>query len=159
MCWWNSVVLNTKRFNNVLFSRRLKSLCSIHSWSLFCAWYRIWRTKVIYVCCNSLVIVFRDHFNFRVIIWSWQHYASRYFRCAYARSLKRGLRVVYHYRYNSFSVKHTCVKVISTVLENISRSPCTSHDSHGGDQNERMNIQNIACLGIAIKGIICNLCS
>ena len=57
----------------VLFSRRLKSLCSIHSWSLFRAWYRIWRKKVIHIRCNFLVIVFRDHFNFRVIIWSWQH--------------------------------------------------------------------------------------
>ena len=37
----------------------------------------------------------------------------------------------------SFSVKHTYVKVISIVLENISRSPCTIH-RHGGDQNERI---------------------
>ena len=125
MCRWNSVVL-TKRLNGLLLLRRLKCLCSIHlyqhlSWSLFCAWYRIWRKKVILVCCNFLVIVLRNHFNFLAIIWSWQHMRAHTSLCV-------GMIISWLtldsmcFITVAFSVKHTCIKEISTVLESIRRS-------------------------------------
>ena len=69
MCWWNSVVQSTKRFNSVVFLRRLKASYSIHlsqhlSWFLFGSWYRICDEQmVLLVSCNFLVIVRRDQFD------------------------------------------------------------------------------------------------
>ena len=158
MCWWNSVVLNTKRFNSVLFLRRLKALYSIHpyqhlSWSLFCAWYRIWRKKVIYVCCNFLVIVFQNHFNFRVIIWSWQHMRvhTSLWLCEIIEDWTRcglSLLLTVAFRLN------IRVKVTSTVLENIRRSSWTIHRA-----SSKRTI--IACLcWTGMRGMfICSLCS
>ena len=69
MCWWNSVVQSTKRFNSVVFLRRLKASYSTHlsqhlSWFLFGSWYRICDEQmVLLVSCNFLVIVRRDQFD------------------------------------------------------------------------------------------------
>ena len=153
MCWWNSVVLNTKRFNSVLFSRRLKSLCSIHSWSMFRAWYRIWRKKVTHICCNFLVIVFPDHFNFRVIICSWQHMRVHTSLCLCEIiedwtpcGLSPLLTVAFRLNIR--------VKVTSTVLENIRRSSWIIHRA-----SSKRTI--IACLcWTGIRGMfMCSLCS
>ena len=69
MCWWNSVVQSTKRFNSVVFLRRLKASYSIHlsqhlSWFLFGSWYRICDEQmVLFVSCHFLVIVRRNQFD------------------------------------------------------------------------------------------------
>ena len=69
MCWWNSVVQSTKRFNSVVFLQRLKASYSIHlsqhlSWFLFSSWYTICDEQmVLFVSCNFLVIVRRDQFD------------------------------------------------------------------------------------------------
>ena len=69
MCWWNSVVRSTKRFNSVVFLRRLKASYSIHlsqhlSWFLFSSWYSICDEQmVLFVSCNFLVIVRRNQFD------------------------------------------------------------------------------------------------
>ena len=146
MCWWNSVVLNTKRFNSVLFLRRLKALYSIHpyqhlSWSLFCAWYRIWRKKVIYVCCNFLVIVFQNYFNFRVIIWSWQHLRVHTSLCLCEiiedwTPCGLSLLLTVAFRLN------IRVKVTSTMLENIRRSSWTIHRASSKRTTDCMPLLN-----------------
>ena len=69
MCWWNSVVKSTKRFNSVVFLQRLKASYSVHlsqhlSWFLFGSWYRICDEQmVLFFSCNFLVIVRRNQFD------------------------------------------------------------------------------------------------
>ena len=69
MCWWNSVVKSTKRFNSVVFLQRLKTSYSVHlsqhlSWFLFGSWYRICDEQmVLFFSSNFLVIVRRNQFD------------------------------------------------------------------------------------------------
>ena len=108
--------------------RRLKALCSIHLYQHLSCLCFVHVKKVIFVCSNFLVIVLRNHFNFRVIIWSWQH-----MRVHTSLPLARSLRWLKTWTPSvlsllltvAFSVKSTCIKEISTVLESIRRSPWT----------------------------------
>ena len=79
MCWWNSVVKSTKRFNSVVFLQRLKASYSVHlsqhlSWFLFGSWYRICDEQMVLFSLVTFWLSFVEtSLMFRVNIWSWHH--------------------------------------------------------------------------------------
>ena len=79
MCWWNSVVKSTKRFNSVVFLQRLKASYSVHlsqrlSWFLFGSWYRICDEQMVLFSLVTFRLSFVEtSLMFRVNIWSWHH--------------------------------------------------------------------------------------
>ena len=107
-----------KPYTAFIFINTFLGFCFVHGIDL--------KKKGYNVGCNFLVIVFQNHFNFRVIIWSWQHLRVHTSLCLCEIiedwtpcGLSPLLTVAFRLNIR--------VKVTSTVLENIRRSSWTIH--------------------------------